>query len=70
MRRCVDSALAALGELRAAAERSADPARAAPRLAAERYAAAAAELAGRLERHLDDEENLVVPLLLERAGNY
>jgi hypothetical protein len=62
----IDAALAALNELRAAAADSA------PRgehstsdLAAARYVAAAATLCSELTRHLDDEENLVIPLLLE-----
>lgn len=67
--RSVESALAALSELRAAVERAPDHAAATPRLAAERYAAAAAELCRELVRHLDDEENLVVPLLIE-CGDY
>jgi hypothetical protein len=62
----VDLALAALGELRGAAEQAARAA-ATPRLAAERYVAAAATLCRELERHLCDEENLVVPLLIERG---
>ena len=66
--RSVDTALAALGELRATVERTADAAAATPRLAAERYVDAAAELCRALLRHLDDEENLVVPLL--EAGDY
>ena len=64
--RNVDAALASLGELRATVEHT-DTADATARLAAERYVAAAAALCRELERHLDDEENLVVPLLLERA---
>jgi hemerythrin HHE cation binding domain-containing protein len=65
----VDAALAALGELRAAAERPAEPAAAAAKLAAQRYVDAAATLTVDLLRHLHGEENLVVPLLLER-GDY
>ena len=66
----VDAALAALAELHAAAERAAEPASAATlKLAAQRYVDAAATLSADLLRHLHDEENLVVPLLLER-GDY
>src|SRR5687767_1635971 len=68
--RAVEAAAAALVELRAAAERPAEPATAAtPKLAAQRYVDAAANLSADLLRHLSDEENLVVPLLLER-GDY
>jgi Hemerythrin HHE cation binding domain len=62
----VETALAALGELRATVEHAADPAASTPRLAAERYVASATELCRDLLHHLDDEEHLVVPLL-ERA---
>ena len=66
LNRNVDAALAALGELRAAAERAAEPASAATlKLAAQRYVDAAALVSADLLRHLHDEENLVVPLLLE-----
>ena len=66
----VDAALAALAELHAAAERAAEPVSAATlKLAAQRYVDAAATLSADLLRHLHDEENLVVPLLLER-GDY
>ena len=66
----VDAALAALAELHAAAERAAAPASATTlKLAAQRYLDAAATLSADLLRHLYDEENLVVPLLLER-GDY
>lgn len=62
----VDAAFAALGELRAAVE----PASAATlQLAAQRYIDAAANLSADLLRHLHDEEDVVVPLLLER-GDY
>ncbi len=61
----VDAALAALAELRAAAERATEPATL--RLGAERYVAAAAALCSGLLRHLEDEENLVVPLMIELA---
>ena len=62
--RAVDAALAALEELHAAAATAATP-----KLAAQRYVDAAAVLSAGLLRHLHDEENLVVPLLLAR-GNY
>ncbi len=39
----------------------------AARLAGDRYAEASAELLQRLMRHLDDEEDLIVPLILERT---
>ena len=66
----VDAAQTALAELRAAAERAAEPASAATlKLAARHYVDAAAALSADLVRHLHDEENLVVPLLLER-GDY
>ena len=61
-------ALAALNDLIVAAEPRASPDAAAPRLAAERYVSASARILDRLARHLDDEEDLVVPLLLERRG--
>ncbi len=64
--RSVEAALAALGELRASTELSAEPTAAATQqLAAQRYIEAAAALCRELEGHLSDEENLVVPLLLE-----
>jgi hypothetical protein len=66
----VEAALAALAELRAAVEHSAQPSDGTTAdLAAARYVAAAAALCSELTRHLDDEENLVVPLLLE-SGAY
>jgi hypothetical protein len=68
LRRAVDAALAALAELRAAAERPAEPAGATLKVAAQRYLDAAAMLSGELQRHLNDEEDLVVPLLLERGA--
>ena len=68
--RAVDAAMAALAELHAAAKRPAEPAADATlKLAAQRYVEAAASLSADLLRHLSDEENLVVPLLLER-GDY
>ena len=39
----------------------------AARLAGERYAVASAELVRWLMRHLDDEEDLIVPLILDRS---
>jgi hypothetical protein len=63
--RNVEAALAALGELRSAAELATDTTT--QQLAAQRYINAAAELCVALLRHLDDEEDLVVPLLLERG---
>jgi hypothetical protein len=60
----VAAALAALGELRATAELPAEPAT--QQFAAQRYVDAAAALCRELEGHLSDEENLVVPLLLQR----
>jgi hypothetical protein len=66
LRRVVDAALAALAGLRSAAERSTEPATL--RLAAERYAGAAAALCRGLVKHLEDEEDLVVPLLIEHRG--
>jgi hypothetical protein len=66
----IEAALAALGELRAAVQRSARPSEGSTaELAAARYVAAAAALCSELTRHLDDEENLVIPLLLE-GGSY
>ena len=69
LNRNVDAALAALAELHAAVERAAEPASTATlKLAAQRYVDAAATLSADLLRHLHDEENLVVPLLLERRS--
>jgi hypothetical protein len=66
----VDAALAALGELRAAAERAAQAGAAATlALAAQRYVEITERLCERLLRHLNDEEDLVVPLLLEHADS-
>lgn len=65
--RRVDAALAALGELRAAVERSVEPSASMNlELAARHYVDAAAALRHELEQHLSHEENLVVPLLIER----
>lgn len=61
--RDVDTALTALAELRRAATANDVPTL---RLAADRYVAAAGRLCSALDRHFDDEEALVVPLLLER----
>lgn len=62
----VDAALAALDDLHAAVARSAEPGtRETLTLAVRRYLDAAAALCRELAQHLDDEENLVVPLLLE-----
>jgi len=70
LQRDVNAALAALDELRAAAERA--PAAATVStvvLAADRYVELAGRLCRRLCQHLRDEEDLVIPLLLER-GDY
>ena len=68
LNRSVDTALAALAELRTAADHTAEPASVSTlKLAGQRYVDAAATLSAELLRHLHDEENLVVPLLLERA---
>ena len=68
--RRIDAARAALAELHAAADRRhGEPAAAATlKLAAQRYVDAAASLSTDLSRHLHEEENLVVPLLLERGA--
>jgi hypothetical protein len=64
----VDAALAALAELRASAQRTSGPASAATlELAAQRYGEVTQRLCARLVRHLADEEDLVVPLLLEHG---
>ena len=55
----------ALAELRAAVERTVGADGAAPAIAAERYVAAARRMCARLRAHLADEEDLVVPLLIE-----
>ncbi len=66
-----DAALAALGELRVTAARPAKPAASATQqLAVQRYVDAAAALCRELERHLKDEENLVVPLLEGDDADY
>jgi hypothetical protein len=65
----VAAALAALDELHAAVARSAEAAVSDTlELATARYLDAATALCGDLARHLEDEENLVVPLLLESGG--
>jgi hypothetical protein len=69
--RHVEAAVAALRELRAAVEHAVQPADGSTvELAAGRYVEAAAALCGELTRHLDDEENIVVPLLLESGAAY
>lgn len=65
--RRIEAAFAAARELRAAVEHPRD--RATAQLAADRYVEAAGALCSELTRHLDDEENLVIPLLLE-GGSY
>jgi hypothetical protein len=68
LRSDVDAALVALTELRTTAERTAGAASAAAlKLAAQRYGEITQRLCTRLVRHLGDEEDLVVPLLLERG---
>jgi hypothetical protein len=62
LQRHVDEALAALSELLTAA---ANDTAGTPQVA-DRYAARADELCRTLARHLDDEEDLIIPLLLER----
>jgi len=62
LQRQVEQALAALSELIAAVENDA----AATPWATDRYAARTGELCRALARHLDDEEELIIPLLLER----
>lgn len=66
LHRDIDAALAALDTLTRAARQ--EEAGAAARQAAEHYVRASAALLDRLGRHLDDEEDLVVPLLLERGA--
>ncbi len=63
LRRHVDEALAALSALFAAVENDA----AATPWAADRYALETGELCRALARHLHDEEELIIPLLLERG---
>jgi hypothetical protein len=62
LQRQVDEAVAALSELLAAAARDA----AGTPQVTERYASRTDELCRTLARHLDDEEDLIIPLLLER----
>lgn len=66
LQRDIDAALATLRELLAAAERPLAASSAAQH-AADRFIEASARLGRRLQRHLADEEDLVVPLLLERG---
>jgi hypothetical protein len=68
--RDISATAAALRELRTAVGRAgpAIDASATAALAARHYAAAASRLSLRLCRHLRDEEDLVVPLLLEQAA--
>lgn len=62
----VGAALATLSELHATVQRPIEPAASeTQQLAAQRYIDAAAALCAALERHLDDEESVVVPLLRE-----
>jgi hypothetical protein len=64
----IEAALAALGELRAAAERATGAAAgSALSLGADRYLETTERLCAALVRHLDDEEDLVVPVLLEHG---
>jgi hypothetical protein len=64
----IDAALAALAELRAAAERATGAAAgSALSLGADRYLETAERLYAALVHHLDDEEDLVVPVLLEHG---
>jgi hypothetical protein len=63
LRNDVDSALAALAELRMTIGSEANAA-----LAARRYVERSQRLCQRLVHHLEDEEDLVVPVLLEHGG--
>ena len=63
LQRLVDEALAARSELLATIEND----KAATPRATDRYASRAGELCRALTRHLHDEEELVIPLLLERG---
>jgi len=66
----VAAAVMAIRELRGAVERPATPGdRDSAGLAARQYVGAAGALCRRLIRHLSDEEDLVIPLLIER-GDY
>jgi hypothetical protein len=62
-----ERALAALKELVAAAQ-AAPNGSAVARLAADRYSSESDRLCRRLVRHLSDEEDLVIPLLLDRGA--
>lgn len=65
LERDVAGAEAALADLRDVVERTADTDSSALSIAAQRYIAAARRLCARLRAHLTDEEDLVVPLLIE-----
>ena len=68
LNRSSDDALGALRELHSAVGASAEPSSTATvELAVHRYVDAAAALRRELEGHLRDEENLVVPLLVDHA---
>ena len=68
LRNDVESALAALAQLRMTVEHTAGENAAATRtLAAQRCVKRVQRLCERLVRHLGDEEDLVVPLLLEHG---
>ena len=70
LNRSIDAALTALRELHAAVEVTAAPSSpATAQLAVQRYVDAAAALRRELEGHLNDEENLVVPLLAEHGDH-
>jgi predicted glycoside hydrolase/deacetylase ChbG (UPF0249 family) len=65
LQRDIDAALASLAALTAAADAQADGAAAVR--AAEQFVRDSAGLYAKLVRHLSDEEDLVVPLMLERG---
>jgi hypothetical protein len=65
----IGAAAAAADALMMAAH-SAEPASAAHTLAAERYESASGALFERLLRHLTDEEDLIIPLLIDRQSVY
>lgn len=64
----IDAALAALGSFLTAAHSGAEH-ESAQRHAAERYIVSSERLYRRLLHHLEDEEDLIIPLLLERSGD-